>query len=698
MRANQTRQRPGPGKAKLVFVAVVFALVWLGLWGRAAHIQLVQGPRLEELAARQNLTSEHLAGQRGKILDRSGQILATSVEAKSVFVRPQEIEDQDRATALLAEVLGMDRARVVKLLNKSSKFVWVKRQITDREAMALAEAGLPGVHLTEEYIRLYPQGHLAGQVLGFVGVDGTGLEGLEQEFENQLAGGSADLVVHRDATGNKLVLDASDMDLDVDGRDLTLTLDVHIQGMVEQALARAVKDFKARYGVAVVIHVPTGELLALANCPFFNPNDFRSSSAVMRRDRAALDIVEPGSIMKPFLMAAALEEKVVTPDRIFDCELGKYKVGPYVIRDHHAYGWLTTSEVLRYSSNIGASKVALELGAERYHHYLRLFGLGDPTGLTLPAEASGTIRPWQEWSDFDLAASGFGHGIGVTALQMAQGYLALANHGVKRPLKLVKGLDSLLVQGERVVSQETADTVMEMMRGVVELDGTARSVRIPGVPMAGKTGTAQKASKAGGYGEKYLSSFVALLPADEPELLILVMIDEPEPVNAGAKVAAPVVREIATSTLAYWGRLPDPTQVPLDAVAEPAVDAVDTDLALVEPAAGEFQAEKPAATTAQVDLSEVRVAPEQAAVIPAMTPGKFVPELSGLPVRRVLELLAQKGIIPVIKGHGSTVVGQHPDPGEPWPEPKAEAANPSAPEGDEDDNQGGNHVFILWVS
>lgn len=656
MRAKQKNRNPSLGKGKLAFMGGVFALLWLALWSRAGYIQLVKGPSLEARAARQSQVCEVVVGQRGRILDRNGQILATSVEADSVAVQPQNVTDPKRTAALLSKALGMNRAEVDKLLHDKRKFVWIKRQITDREAAIIRQAELPGVELKQGYTRLYPQDHLAGQLLGFVNVDGLGKEGIERAFEDTLAGGTAKIFAQRDATGRRL-LDPEGHEYDVNGRDLTLTIDAHIQALAEQALARVINEYKARYGLALVVDVPTGEVLALANCPFFNPNTYRSSTPIQRRNRAALDILEPGSTMKPLLIASALQEHAITPDEVVDCEMGRYRVGKGIVHDPHPRGWLSVNQVLRYSSNIGASKIGAALGATKYGDYLKHLGFGQATGVGVPFEASGMLRPVSEWSDFDLAACSFGQGIGVTSLQMTQAYLALADGGLKRPLRLVRGKnDASPLAEERIFTPKTAATVLEMMREVVEMNGTGRRARINGLAVAGKTGTAQKASKQGGYGDKHLSSFVGLLPADDPQLLILVMVDEPEGSNAGGKVAAPVMREIALNTLAYWGALPDDAKVPEKNIPQNA-------------GIGELG-----------PLLSLETPP-----VPAGLLSNTVPDVSGLPLRRALETLAAKGIIPQVEGRGMQVVNQQPPAGTPWPDSASS-------------RQSKDHLFILWVS
>ncbi|WP_245628757.1 penicillin-binding transpeptidase domain-containing protein [Salidesulfovibrio brasiliensis] len=405
----------------------------------------------------------------------------------------------------------------------------------------------------------------------------------------------------------------------------------------------------------VVADVKSGDILALANYPFFNPNIYGKTSASDRRNRAALDIYEPGSTLKPILFAAALEEAVIEPDTLVDCENGRWRVGRKTIRDHHRARWLPARKVLRYSSNIGSAKIARDLGADAYYSYLVKLGLTEKPSVRLPAMRSGMLRPPSEWTEVDQAAIAFGQGIGTTALQLAQAFMCIASGGETRPLRLVKDPESPAPKpGVRVFSRQTAQTVLKLMEEVVEMDGTGRRARIPGITMAGKTGTAQKAGP-GGYGDKYMSSFVGMVPSLDPELLILCMVDEPKGIDYGGIVAAPVAREVFVETLALRGKLPD------------------------------AQAASALADAETVDEVNPEALPQQAA-LPApkvIEPGKRVPDVKGLPLRRALDILLKKGIVPVIEGDGMTVTGQRPAPGAPWPEPAEEA---------EDD------VFILQLS
>lgn len=643
-------------RIKISLVVILFALVWTALWARAGYIQLYKGPLFKELVSRQNLAAEFERGKRGRIYDRNGDLLATSVESKSIYVRPLEAKDGSRTARRLSEILGLPANELKKKIVSKKNFVWIKRQVGDKKAHEVEKSELPGVYLTSEYRRFCPNGHLAGQLLGFVGIDGKGLEGLENLYDGRLAGGKAQFVVLRDASGRRLYLDARGREMEINGKELALTIDSHIQDAAERSLKWTVSTHQAKSGVAMVVKVETGEILALANYPFFNPNAYRKSKAAIRRNRAALDVYEPGSTMKPFLFAAALEEGAVKPEDMINCEKGKWKVGGGAIHDHHSYDWLPVHKVLRYSSNIGSAKIAQSLGAQNYYDYLTRLGFGEKTGVELPSERSGILTPADQWREFDLAAISFGQGIGATALQMAKAYLCLANKGRITPLKLVLNPASETPQAERqrIFSVETAETVLEMMRDVVQEDGTGRRVRIPGITMAGKTGTAQKAGK-GGYGEEFLSSFVGLVPAENPEFLILVMVDEPQNGNSGGRVAGLAVRSIVLDFLAYYDRPPAPMIV---------------------------EAEKSVGDGGTVEAEEYSLL-ARTGKRPVRTPGNKVPDISGLPLRRALELLVKKGITPEVKGRGMVVTGQKPAPGEPWPEAAAD---------------GEKVGFVLWAS
>lgn len=647
------RPKQGPcidwGRLRLGFVGAMFGLMWLALWGRAYYVQIVDGPRLAELALGQHLASEFVTGERGKIFDRRGRLLARSVEFQSVYAKPFQVSDPDAEAQVLAGILGQSPADIRGHLSGSSNYVWIARQVDDRAAAAIEAAGLPGVHLTQEYTRQYPCRHLAGQLIGFVGVDENGLEGLESSFDPYLAGSSAEMLVQRDASGHRLLLDADEDLAGSAGRDLWLTIDAHIQFVAEEALARAVEENQARWGASLVVSVESGEILAWAEYPFFNPNAYRQYSPGQWRNRVAMDALEPGSDMKPFIVAAALQEGVCDRDTLYFCENGSWRVKGKDINDTGSYAWLPVDGIVSHSSNIGAAKLATDLGAPMVHEYLTRLGFGERTGLPLTGESPGILRPAGEWNEFDVAAAGFGQGYAVTVLQLAQAYLCLGNMGVMRPLRIVRHTGETVADGPRVFDESVAREVLDMMRQVVEEDGTGTRAHIDGLTIAGKTSTAQKADPEGGYGDKYVASFVGMTPASDPKLMIIVVIDEPLAQYYGGAVAAPAFREIMVETLAYMGGLPDAPADVLQVEAEP-----DEFL--------EGPAEEPAQETAE---EEPAADPQGENVAWS---GTGVPSVVGMSVRSAVEIFAHQGLIPVLEGEGAVVVRQQPQPGGDWPE------------------------------
>jgi len=634
---------------RLIFVGGLFFLFWAGLWVRAAYLQIVQGPMLTQQAMRQHLAAEYDRGRRGSILDRNGLLLAKSVDFVAVSATPRDIKNPDETAAILSKTLGEPVKTLTRKLSSHGDFTYLARRVADRVAAQTKALNIRGVSLTPEYGRSYPNKELAGQLLGFVGYDNQGLEGLEKSFDTLLEGKKAKYVVERDASGRRLYLDAQGLEMaNADGADVRLTIDTQIQFFAEEALAQAVTENHAKAGTCIVVAVKSAEILAWANYPSFNPNCGAGPDPKAARDRLALDVLEPGSTMKPLLVASALQEKVIRPDTEFNCEKGKWNFQDIaIIRDTHPYDKLTVDKIVRYSSNIGAAKIGLTLGAARLRSYFEKLGFGAPTGLPLPGEAKGLMRPLP-WSKLDLATSAFGQGVGVTPLQLAQAFEVLANNGVKKQLRLVLDppQDNAFWAETRVFDPQVAKTVQTMMQGVVETGGTGTKAHIDGLEIGGKTGTAQKAKASGGYGNKYVADFVGFIPAISPEYMILVVVDEPEPSHYGGVVAAPAVRDVALKTLAYLGRLPESVRLAEQKAPQP------------DPG----KAADPKAS-AQSEAEELGVA----FPVVNMTPDSpSVPNLVGLPLRKAAELLATKGIVPVLQGSGLVVAKQSPSPGTPW--------------------------------
>jgi cell division protein FtsI (penicillin-binding protein 3) len=617
-------------RGKIIFAGVLFAVALLGLWARAYHVQVVKGPEYARMANRQYWASETFSGKRGEIFDRNGLLLAKSITTPSVYARPHEVKDAWSASRKLAKILGMDPARVAKGLKSKRRFVWVARKISDAQAAAVREAAIDGIHLEAENSRQYPQGHMAGQLLGFVNTDGKGIEGLEKAFNDELAQSSTKFTVQRDAAGNRLSSVEGGDRASFDGRDIRLTLDSQVQLATEDALARSVTQARAKSGMALVVEVPTGDILAWAHYPLFNPNSVRKIAGEWK-NRIAVDIFEPGSTMKPIMVAAALQEGVCSPSTKIYCENGRWSVRGRRVKDTHKYEDLTVNEVIRYSSNIGSAKIALGMGPEKYARYLHALGFGRPVGLPLPGESAGLLRPTGQWGDVELANMAFGQGIGVTMLQMTEAYLCIANGGIRIPLRLVHEPDRQ-VEGVRVFDRTVAGQVMAMLEEVVQLDGTGTQARIDGVRVAGKTGTAQKASPTGGYGKEYVASFVAVFPADNPRYLVFMLVDEPQAGHYGGVLVAPEVRNVGVQLLTSTGMLSAPVETP-HVVQAPATR-------FAAPVHREEYVEEDAGT---------------------------MPDLQGATVREALEILVARGIVPRISGEGVIIGKQEPAPGEKWP-------------------------------
>lgn len=618
------------GRGKIIFAGVLFALALMGLWARAYYVQVVKGPEYAKMANRQYWASETVSGKRGEIFDRNGLLLAKSVATQSVYVRPNEIKDVWTVSTRLGSILGMNAKGIAAEMGPGKRFVWVARKISDAQAQAIRTEMLPGVYLETENSRQYPQGHMAGQLLGFLNMDGHGIEGLEKSFDDLLMPSSTKYTVQKDAAGNRMSSLQGEDRSAFNGQDLRLTLDSQVQLATEEALERSVARAKAKSGMALVVDVSTGEILAWGHYPFFNPNAVKKTRGEWK-NRVAVDIFEPGSTMKPIMVAAALQEKVCSPSKEYFCENGKWSVRGRRIKDTHKYENLTVSKIIRYSSNIGAAKIGLELGAAKLNRYLQELGFGHRGGLPLPGESAGLLNPVKQWKDVELANISFGQGLGVTMLQMTDAYLCIANGGVRLPLRLVRE-PHLPVQGKRVFDEDVARMVMAMLEEVVQEDGTGTQARIEGVRVAGKTGTAQKASPTGGYGGEYVASFVAVFPADKPRYLVSMMVDEPQNGHYGGVLVAPEVRNIGVQLLTASGMLSEPAE--------------QVHMAQVSP-------ERFSAPVQRVDNRPV----DQ----------ETMPNLQGATVRQALEVLVSRGIVPTVTGQGVIIEKQHPQPGEKWP-------------------------------
>ncbi|ADO74025.1 penicillin-binding protein [Stigmatella aurantiaca] len=562
-------------KLRVTLLGGLFLSLLAVAFGRAFFLQVYERDKLRGMAQDQYVRQIEIPARRGDIFDRRGAPLAQSVEVDSIWIDPSMLEDVRKASRSLAKALKLDAEDLHARLTRSKRFAWVKRQAKPQEVEAVKALGLPGLGFMKEPKRFYPQRELAAQVVGVVGTDGRGLEGLELGFEDELSGQNSRLSGFRDAKGRKLLMQGGTLDpLERQGAAVTLTLDRHLQYVAEKALTRAAEDSKAVGGMAVVLDPKTGELLALANYPRFNPNTPDQLDRSTLRNRAALDTFEPGSTMKSFVIAAALETHAIKADELFYCENGSWRIGRHTINDTHPNGWLNAQGILQNSSNICSAKVGQALGREKLVRAYQDFGFAARTGLALPGEGKGVI-PFPK-AEVALATQSFGQGMTATAVQIAAAYGALANDGVlMRPYLVSKVVDPdgvVLLENRplevrRVVSSQTARRVVGMLESVVTKEGSAIRAAMEEYRVAGKTGTAQKADPvARGYSDKRIASFAGVVPAENPRVVILVVVDEPKTDVYGGRVAAPAFKEIATAAMAHLAVPPSRTVTP--AVAE----------------------------------------------------------------------------------------------------------------------------------
>jgi cell division protein FtsI (penicillin-binding protein 3) len=633
---------------RIAILAAVFAAGFALVAARVLELQLLDRDGLVDDMVDQYRRQLVLKPRRGTIADRAGVLLAGSADARSVFADPWVLQREDRSGAALRRVaaaLGQDPAALRRKLQKSSRFAWLARRVSPHEAAEVEriakEAKLRGIALVQETRRYYPKGDLASQVLGFVGDDGNGLEGVELALDDVLAGAPAKVPSLRDGVGRTVLAGAS-AGHEREGARVELTLDQGLQLAAERAVARAVASSRAASGMAIALDPRTGEVLALAGWPGFNPNAPRRGAEM--RNRAVADAFEPGSTLKTFTIAGALERGVLRPLDPIDCGNGSLAVGAHVIHDHEGLGWVGASRILASSSNVGAARIAARLGKQGMRETLLAFGFGERTGVGLPGEARGQV-PFPR-SDVTLATQAFGQGMSATALQVTAAMAAIANGGlVVRPTLVRRVVDpatgEVLDEAEpavvrRAVSAEVAATVSRWLVGVIEDErGTGKRARLDGWRAAGKTGTAQKADLvSGGYSDKRFSSFVGFAPAEAPRIVVGVFVDEPREEIYGGEIAAPAFKEIAEYAMKMLG-VP-PAGAPPPAAAPP--------LAAREPT--------PSGPPA-VDLA-ARAAPPGG--------GVAVPSLAGMPARAAIRALEALDLAPDLEGSG-LVAGQTPTAG-----------------------------------
>lgn len=619
---------------------VLFVVVFFAIAGRAYFLQVVQAPQLQDRADQQRQRVVELAPQRGSILDRNGDPLAVSLDTQSLFADPVLVKEPQKVAEQLAGLLKMKKTALIELLTEKKRFVWIKRKLDPEVAKKVRKLRIAGFQFVPEHKRFYPQATVGAHVVGFTGLDPKGLEGIELEYDQLLQGEPGRLISQCDARGRGMATAEQLIQGGVPGHSLQLTLDRSLQYIAEKELARVIKETKALSGTVVMLEPASGKVLAMASQPDYNPNLPGKSKISSRRNRAVTDMFEPGSTFKPFLLSGVLEEKIVRPNQKTYCENGRYEVGGKIIRDTRRHGKLTLQEMLKFSSNIGFAKLGKALEREKFYSYLTDFGFGKPTGLDLPGESPGLLREPSRWFEIDLAAISFGQGLTVTPIQIASAMGAIANGGLLMEPYLVERVidaDGRTVQRtlpqvkRRVISEHTAKQVREMMVTVTEPGGTGTRAALPGYRVGGKTGTAQKVDPVtGGYSiDKRVSSFIGFVPADQPSLVISVVVNEPEGKGYGGVVAAPVFARIAEQSLNHLNILPKGSVAAMD--------------------------------VAQVDNEPL---PDLAPLLPDTEPidGLVMPDFRGMSYRQVLRSMGEKQLNLKLSGSGQ-VVEQSPAPG-----------------------------------
>jgi cell division protein FtsI (penicillin-binding protein 3) len=666
-------------KVRIGLCGVVLALLGMRVVKQAVQLQVREGPQLREMAEKNYLREMELAPRRGRILDRKGNELATTVDFDSVFCNPRQLaalpEDLDQVARKLASALGMDRREVERIIGQSRYFAWLKRRATPEESAAAMALGLPGVAISKEPGRVYPTQALASTVLGHTSIDGRGVEGVEIAFDKLLQGSGVRVAGIRDSYGRQLLVEGTMDAQAAAGHDLVLSLDKYLTFVTERALASAVEKHNALSGVAVMMDARNGQVLAMATHDAVKPGE----AARPARNRAITDVFEPGSTMKTFTFVAAIDAGKLRMEDTFDCQNGRITIGKHTIRDDHPMGIGNTVDVFKHSSNIASIKIARRIRKEGLYDALVRYGFGRPTGIGLPGERRGTLHDVSRWGEIEFATHAYGHGIAATPLQLVAAFAAVASGGVYHPPRVV--LHAIAPDGhqepvapppgsrgaERVMSEKTARTMLKLMQSVTDKDATGYLASIDGYPVAGKTGTAIKVINGRYDHNRVVANFVGIVPVDDPRLVIGVMVDEPQPIHYGGKVAAPAFREIAEEALRYLGIPPSIPMVGKDKGKEKGKDTAKDHPA--EPAAlAESAGAEDLSEGSGFDLPLVEEESGERAEGAADEDGEERPELvtlpsfAGMSIGEAIRAARRAGVELAVEGSG-VAVSQSPPAG-----------------------------------
>lgn len=658
-RRDKVNQAPMSGKfsgrALLVTVALVFWMLAIG--ARLVQVQVSQHNDLTARARSQQLGAIETSPTRGLVLDRQGKELARSIDAESFFADPREIPSVEQTARAIAAATGLDQAELTKRLrdakDSNKKFVWIIRRLDVQAANKLDALKLDGVYSRKEPKRYYPNDSLAAHVLGFVGTDEIGLGGVEQYYNDKIRGEAGKLYLERDA--RKQSFESYEIQ-PRPGQTIVLTIDQTIQFRTEQALAAAVERSHAKFGTAIVMDPQTGEILALANAPTFNPNQPAQVSPEERKNGAVENLYEPGSTFKIVAFSAAIEKGLVKPEDKIDCQMGQITVAGRVVHDHHPFGVLTVADALAQSSDVGAIKLGLLVGNQSMYDYMKLLGFGARTGIDLSGESPGLLRPVSRWQASSIGSLAMGQEVGVTPMQMAIAYGALANNGLLVKPHLVREVRTSAgavvfqakTESRRALKPETTSALRGMFEGVT-LHGTARKAQLNGYTAAGKTGTAQKIDpRTRTYSTtKYIGSFVGFAPVQNPAVVIVVVIDEPQGAYHGGDVAAPVFREIAEQILPELNITPD---LEIKSAPQLIVQAAQASPKTREEE--QRQSEQRAATLPTVAAHKFSNGENEVVFAVATRRGALMPDLRGQSVRDAARMCAQLGLRLEARGEG----------------------------------------------
>ena len=547
-------------KERIIFLLIVFIILYFSLIYRLYNIQVIQSDKYKEIAQQEHLTSFSIEGERGNIYDRNYKKLAVNVNVQSLFVIPPKVENPQETAQKISSILNLKVKDILEKLNQKKSFVWIKRKLNETEVTEIKKLNLEGFDFLDEGKRYYPKNCLASNLMGFVGIDNQGLEGLESFYDKELKGLPALVIMERDASGGEVPLSIKESTPHKDGHSIVLTIDEVIQYITEEALDKAFQKSKAKTGIAIVVEPKTGEILAMAVKPSYDPNFFNQDPRDFWRNRAVTDAYEPGSTFKVITIATALEERVAKLDDQFNC-IGWTKYNGIVFHDIYKHGSQNLTDIVKNSCNIGVIQVGTRLDEKVFEKSIRRFGFGTLTEINLPGEINGLVRSTNDWSKISLASLSIGQEISVTPIQLIMAVSAIANRGtLMKPMIVKEIIDSTQNKIKtfkpkpvrQVVSVDTALTMTKILEQVVN-DGTGTGAKLVGYQAAGKTGTAQKFDfSTGKYStDKYTSSFVGYAPSDNPKISILIMLDEPKGSYYGGTIAAPVFQEIASKVLPY---------------------------------------------------------------------------------------------------------------------------------------------------